>query len=101
MSFVDQYRAEARLIILRALAEWPDGSLSAKMLGHKLAEFAIRQPREWVRDEIMYLDKMGALTITEVETVLIATITEKGRQHLARQIRISGVDWPTNPIRTE
>lgn len=99
--FIDHYRAEARLIMLRKLAEWPDGSLSAKMLWRELQAFAINEDREWAEEEMRYLDKMAAIQICEVGSVLIGTITPKGRSHLARRIKIAGVDWPSKPIITE
>ena len=99
--FIDHYRAEARLIMLRKLAEWPDGSLSSKMLWRELQAFAVNEDREWVEEEMRYLDKMDAIRNSKVGSVLIGSITSKGRSHLARRIKIGGVDWPSKPIITE
>jgi hypothetical protein len=99
--FVDQYRADARLIILRKLAEWPDGSLSSKHLQRELFTFAVNEDREWVHEEMRYLAKFDAIRVSEAGSVLIGTITPKGRSHLARRLKIGGVDWPSEPIITE
>jgi hypothetical protein len=99
--FVDHYRADARLIILRKLASWPDGSLSSKMLQRELFTFAVNEDREWVEEEMRYLEKFDALRISQAGSVLIGTITPKGRSHLARRLRIAGVDWPSEAIITE
>ncbi len=100
-TFIDSYRAEARLIILRTLAEWKDGSLTSKMLGRKLMTYAINEDREWVHEEMRYLERFGAIRLTEADSVLIGTITEKGRSHLARRLKIGGVDWPSTALITE
>jgi hypothetical protein len=99
--FVDQYRAEARLLILRGLAEESDGTLSSKLIGRKLEVYAINRDRAWIHQEMRYLADLGAIQLTEVDTVLIGSITASGRSHLARRTRIEGVDWPTDPIVTE
>lgn len=101
MSFTDQYRAEARLLILRGLAEESDGALSSKLIGRKLEVYAINRDRAWIHQEMRYLANLGAIKLSEVDTVLIGSITETGRSHLARRTRIEGVDWPTSPIVTE
>lgn len=99
--FAAHYRADARLVCLRKLASWPDGSLSSKMLWRELLTFGFNEDREWVEEEMRYLEKMDAIRLTEAGSVLIGTITPKGRSHLARRIKIAGVDWPSAPIITE
>lgn len=99
--FVDQYRAEARLLILRGLAEENDGTLSSKLIARKLQVYGINQDREWIHEEMRYLARLDGIRITEAETVLVGTITAKGRSHLPRRYKIEAVDWPTDPIITE
>ncbi len=101
MSFEDHYRADARLIMLRKLAEWPDGSLSSKMLWRELLAFAVNEDRLWVEEEMRFLEKLDAIRISAAGSVLVGTITPKGRSHLARRLKIAGVDWPSEPIITE
>lgn len=101
MSFSEAYKAEARLLILRALAEWPDQTLSSKMILKKLAPYGINPTRDWLHQEIRWLAHLGAVTVTEADTVLVATLTQTGRTHLARQFRLEGVDWPSEPIRVD
>lgn len=101
MSFEDHYRADARLIILRKLASWSDGALSSKMLQRELFTFGVNEDRVWVEEEMRFLEKFDALHISEAGSVLIGKITTKGRSHLARRLKIAGVDWPSEPIITE
>ncbi|WP_100965344.1 hypothetical protein [Bosea sp. FBZP-16] len=97
MSLDTFMREEARLIILKALAEQQDESLGSEMLRRHLATFAIRREREWVHDELRWLAEMGAVTVTVAGTILIATLTEKGARHLGREIAIDGVMRPSRP----
>ncbi|WP_336812265.1 VpaChn25_0724 family phage protein [Bosea sp. MMO-172] len=97
MSMDTFIREEARLIILKALAAQPDESLQSELLRRELATYAIRREREWVHDELRWLEQMGAVSVVAAGTVLIPTLTEKGARHLAREIAIEGVKRPSRP----
>lgn len=100
-NFPEQYRSEARLLILRGLAEEGDGTLSSKLIGRKLQTYGINRDRDWIHQEIRWLAHLGAVTVVDADSVLVATITGRGRTHLARQFRLEGVDWPSEAIITE
>lgn len=100
-NFAEQYRSEARLLILRGLAEEGDGTLSSKLIGRKLETYGINRDRDWIHQEIRWLAHLGAVTIVDAESVLVPTITRLGRTHLARRFKLEGVDWPSEPIITE
>jgi hypothetical protein len=95
MTLADRIRAEARLIILKALAGQPNESLTSTMLALELETFSIRRERGWVHDEMRWLAEAGAIRVTEAGTVLIGTLTEKGARHLSREIAIEGVLRPS------
>ncbi|MBT9293317.1 VpaChn25_0724 family phage protein [Prosthecodimorpha staleyi] len=97
-SFAERYQREARLIILRGLAEEIDGALSAKLMSAKLETFGINRSLDWIGEEYRKLADLGAVTVTEAGSVVIARITPKGRDHLALKVRIGGVDQPTEPV---
>ena len=88
-------REEARLIILKALAEQKNESLSSSMLEPVLATFAINYERPWVHQQMDYLRTMGAISVTDAGTVKIATLSELGRRHLDRHEAIEGVKRPS------
>lgn len=90
-------RAEARLIVLRTLAEQPDGRLNSELLRAALEAFGIQRTRAWVHDELSYLASMGAVAVTEAGSVRVAGLLAKGQQHLDRQIVIEGVKRPSRP----
>ena len=87
-------REEARLIILKALAVEPNYSHNESVLTDTLETFGVLRPRAWVRDEMRWLATMGAVKITEAGSVLIATLTDKGREHVERRMLIEGVKRP-------
>lgn len=96
-SFENRLREEARLVILRLLAEQVDGSLSSSLMQTVLPSYAINRPRAWIHEEIGYLASLGAVRVSDQATVRIATITAKGRDHVERRLRIEGVKPPSDP----
>lgn len=90
-------REEARLIILKALGEQTNESLSSSMLEPVLSRFGINQPRAWMHQQLDYLETMDAVTLVAAGTVKIATLTETGRRHLDRHTSIEGVKRPSRP----
>jgi hypothetical protein len=89
-------REDARLIILKALAEQPDETLNSGMLETALQVYGgISRPRAWVHGELDYLAEMGAVTLVPAGTVKIATLTDLGKRHVDRQIAIEGVKRPS------
>jgi len=84
-------KEEARLVMLRELAAQPHYSLNEALLDATLAAFGIVRPRPWVREEMRYLETVGAARITEAGSVLIATMTAKGREHVERRLVIDGI----------
>jgi hypothetical protein len=98
MSTMDEIiREEARLIILKALADQVDERMNSSLLQRELENFAISRERAWVHDELRWLREMGAVVLAEAGTVLIATLTEKGTRHLERKIAIEGIKRPSRP----
>ncbi|ADZ72415.1 hypothetical protein [Polymorphum gilvum] len=90
-------REEARLIVLKALRQQPDEQLNSELLRLTLETFGISRERAWVHDELRWLRDMGAVTLTEAGSILVATLTEKGARHVERRTVIEGVKRPARP----
>jgi hypothetical protein len=90
-------RERARLVILKALAEQVNGTLDSSMIEEVLPIFAIREDRPWIHEQLKYLGKMDAVQITTSGSVMIATLTKRGRRHLQREIAIEGITRPSEP----
>lgn len=88
-------REEGRLVILRALDEQPDGRLNSELLRVTLEQFGITKSRDWVHDELNWLQEMGAITVMIAGTVRVATLSAKGSDHVQRRVVIEGVKRPS------
>ena len=88
-------REEARLIILKAISDWPSETMSSSMIEEVLPNFAIRQERAWIHQQMTYLQTMGAITVRDAGSVKIGTLTDLGRRHLDRDTVIEGVKRPS------
>lgn len=95
MSFEDHLRADARLIILRELSAQTDNRLNESMLGRVLDAFGYRKSREWVRTQLRAMQDVGAITLSEAGSVLVAAITRSGLDHVERRSVIEGIAKPS------
>lgn len=90
-------REDARLRLLAALEEQPDGRLNADLLRLVLEAHGIDKPREWVADQLRWLEGMGAVRLIAAGDVLVAELTERGARHLSRAEPIEGVRRAPRP----
>lgn len=98
MSYEQHLARDARLVILRALAAQTDGRLNEVILEAELDRFGHRRSRAWVRTQLRALAELGAVTVTEVATVMIASITRLGLAHVERREVIDGVARPSPEV---
>jgi len=90
---------ETRLVVLRVLAEQPDQRLNSSLIEEQLREaWAINRTREWLHTQLRYLADIGATTTTEAGSVLIATLTRRGLDHVERRLMLDGVKKPSPEV---
>lgn len=92
--FEDHLAADARLVILRELAKMPDNRLNEAVLDRVLDAFGYRRSREWLRSQLLKLADIGAVETKEAGSVVIATITRAGLDHVERRAFLDGVARP-------
>lgn len=98
MSFSKIIEEEARLVILRTLAEQSDQRLNSALLQADLAErWAINRGRDWVHMQLAALAQIGAVTTAEMGSVWIAALTARGLDHVERRLVLPGVKRPSPP----
>lgn len=85
---------EARLRILRALAEQSDGRLSDLLVKRVLDIYGYRRDRDWIRTQMRKLADLGAVSLHQAEEVLFAKLEPAGRDHLEERSVIEGVMRP-------
>lgn len=98
VSFLEYSARDARLIILRGLAEETDGTMNETLLTVLLRSFGHNRSRDYVRSQIRKLDELGAVTVTEAGTVMIASITRAGLDHVERRSIIEGIARPSPEV---
>lgn len=91
MNFDEHLTQDARLIILKELQCQTDGRLNETLLVTVLDTFGHRRSREWVRTQLRKLAELGAITIVEAGSIMIASITRAGVDHVERRAIIDGV----------
>ncbi|TCT35387.1 VpaChn25_0724 family phage protein [Martelella mediterranea] len=98
VSFPEYSARDARLIILRGLAEETDGTMNETLLTVLLRSFGHNRSRDYVRTQIRKLDELGAVTVTEAGTVMIASITRAGLDHVERRSIVEGIARPSPEV---
>jgi len=96
VSYVHKLEEDARLCILKELSFQVDGRLNEIALMRVLDAFGITRPREWVRTQLLALDQLGAVNVSEAGTVMIASLTKLGRNHVERRAIVDGVARPSD-----
>jgi hypothetical protein len=92
----DEYLTEdARLTILKALAGETNVTLNETILTKVLETFGHKRSRDWVRTQILKLAELGAVQTMQAGTVVIATLTQAGLDHVERRSVVSGVARPS------
>lgn len=85
---------DARLVILRALAEQPDGRLNDSLLADVLDVYGHHRSRDWIRQQLRYLADIGAVKNTDINGIMVAAITRLGVDHVERRTELEGVKRP-------
>jgi hypothetical protein len=91
----DVIREEARLIILRELYQQTNYALHDGLLQAVLESFGIAKSRDWIRDELNWLEDKAAITRSDQGSVVVARLTPKGIEHVEHRLVIEGVKRPT------
>lgn len=86
---------DCRRIILEALAAETSATLNEHLIAAQLEAHGHRKPRDYVRGEIDWLDKRGAIAVTEAGGIVIAQLLNKGLEHVERKALIPGVAKPS------
>lgn len=95
MEFDDFMTEDARLTILKALAGETNATLNETIITRILETFGHNRSRDWVRTQLMKLAELGAVRTTQAGSVVIASLTQAGLDHLQRKSVISGIARPS------
>lgn len=94
--YSNHFDENARLTILKALAEQPDGRLNDGVLIAELQSFGINRGRDYLHHQLDWLETSArAVKLTRVNTVVIAELTETGEDHVQKRRTLPGVAVPS------
>lgn len=98
VSFEEHSARDARLIILRGLNDQTDGRMNEALLTQLLLTFGHNRSREYVRTQLNKLKELDAVTVVLAGTVMIASITRAGIDHVERRSVIEGIARPSPEV---
>lgn len=91
MSYEKDVAEHFRLGLLRALAEQAGYTCNDALLTSILEGFGLRKSRDYTKSQLRFLETIEAVTIEEAGSVLVATLTQRGHDHVERLIVLDGV----------
>lgn len=87
---------DARLVLLRSLAEDPDYRLNESLLQTILDQFGHAMSRDRIRTELRWLEEQGLISVELVAGVtMVATLTTRGADVASGRARVDGVKRPS------
>jgi Fe2+ or Zn2+ uptake regulation protein len=92
--YADYLRHDIRLVVLRLLVEMTAYRANSSVLTMALDNYGHTLSRDQVKTELHWLAEQGALTLSDVGPVLVATLTERGQDIAAGRARIPGIKRP-------
>lgn len=92
--YADFLREDMRLVLLRLLCEMPAYRANSSVLAGMLHRLGHAPSRDQVKTELRWLEEQGLLTLEEAESVLVATLTERGQDVAERRAVVPGVARP-------
>lgn len=94
MSFSHFLVEDQRLVLLRLLHEMPGYQSNSSVLVSGLAHYGHSVSRDQIRSQLAWLEEQGLVTCQQLETVTVATLTERGSDVATGRARQPGVKRP-------
>ena len=94
-AYSDYKLRDLRLTMLKSLRAQGDRTANEKILQLEAKQFGLAFPREVIREELRFLERLQAVVIREAGSVMIASLKRRGEDHLERLIELEGVDAPS------
>jgi hypothetical protein len=94
-SFAEHLAEDRRLVIVRALEAFAGYEANESVLLTILDEFGHRMSRDQMRTELAWLKEQGLVTLEEIATLQIATLTQRGLETAQGIVTTPGVKRPS------
>jgi hypothetical protein len=96
MSDFAQYKVmDLRLVLLRCLGAQQAYRGNDSILQHEVRIFGLEYSRDVIRNELRFLSEVKAVKLHEVGSVLVATLTRRGHEHVQGLTVIEGINQPS------
>jgi hypothetical protein len=93
--FAEHKLRDLRLTMLKSLAaQQGPKQANENILQIEATAFGLHYTREQIRDEMRFLERARAVKITEAGSVLVATLLQRGADHLGHLIQLEGINPP-------
>lgn len=86
---------DLRLTLLRSLKDQPAYTANDRILQVEAQTFGLIQSRDVIRAELRWLSEVGAVSLKTAGSVMVATLTRRGHDHVAGLTVIEGVNRPS------
>lgn len=93
-SYLDYLAEHWRLTVLRVLARAPAYRANDSVLQQALESFGLTTTRDQAKGTLAWLAEQGLITIDDMGGVIVATITERGRDVATGAAVVPGVKRP-------
>lgn len=85
---------DRRLVILRVLSELNTYKANSSVIGSLLERWAHTPSRDQIKTDLRWLEEQALVSIEEIETVLLVTLTERGMDVAKGRVNQPGVKRP-------
>lgn len=92
--YANYLKEDQRLVILRTLNKLPSYTANSSVLYGLLQSYGHNPTRDQVKTELRWLEEQSLVTITVVDDLLIARITERGSDVAEARAVVPGVKRP-------
>lgn len=92
--YMEFLRKDIRLVTLRLLSEMPAYRSNSSVLTAALESYGHAVSRDQVKTELRWLEEQGLVTVDDMDTVLVATLTERGGDVASGRASVPGVKKP-------
>lgn len=93
-SFADYLRQDQRLVMLRILSEVPQYRSNSSVIHSLLGKFGHHPSRDQIRAELTWLGEQGLVSVDDIGSVLVVTLTERGEDVATGRSSVPGVSKP-------
>ncbi|UQY32639.1 ArsR family transcriptional regulator [Pseudomonas fulva] len=92
--YADFLRQDQRLVMLRILSELPQYCSNSSVISNLLSQFGHNPSRDQVKSDLVWLSEQGLVSVNDIGSVMVATLTERGGDVAAGRSSVPGVSKP-------